>query len=72
VETRAAGRKRGVDETNVRRCSGGKENLEGISKRKCAFRDLKYKYPYVKAGRYQYVMNTRENVVRVSVGILQY
>jgi hypothetical protein len=58
VETRAAGKKFDVDETNIRGWSSEKEKLEGISKKKCAFRGKKCKYPHVEAELHKYVMNT--------------
>jgi hypothetical protein len=69
---RAAGRKFRVDETNVRRWSGEKQKLEGISKKKCAFRGKKCKYPRLEAELYQYVMNTRKNGFAVSMEMLQF
>jgi hypothetical protein len=66
------GRKSDVDEMNLRQLSGEKEKLEGISKKRCAFRGKKCKYPHVEAELYQYVMNTRINGFAVSVEMLQF
>jgi hypothetical protein len=69
---RVTGRKFDVDESNVRRWSGEKEKLEGISKWKCAFHGEKCKYPHVEAELYQYVTNTRKNGFAVSLEMLQF
>jgi hypothetical protein len=49
---RAAGRKFDVDDMKIRRWSGEKEKLEGISKKKCAFCGKKCKYSHVEAELY--------------------
>jgi hypothetical protein len=69
---RAVRRKSDADEMNIRRWSGEKEKLEGISKKKCAFHCKKCKYPHVEAKLYQYVMNTRINGFAVSMKMLQF
>jgi hypothetical protein len=69
---RAAERKFDEDETNGRRWSGEKEKLEGISKKKCAFRGKNCKYPHVEAELYEYDMNTRKNGFAVSMEMLQF
>jgi hypothetical protein len=70
-ENRAAGRKFYVDEMNIRRWSGVKKKLEGISKKKCAFCGKKCKYPHVEASCIS-VMNTWKNTFAASMEMLQF